>query len=135
MSSKIQFDKDNDNSSAENHDKWTDDDDDDDDNDNDHLMKINPLKLLGNEGVVKPLQFIRGHIQPPDDVMRAILIWNTSLQSTINVHSTPIIIFKIFPLIAITWVQSVRQGGRWCRSACWHPTYRGEVVGRNVEFW
>ena len=65
MSSKIQFDKDNDNSSAENHDKWTDDDDDDDDNDNDHLMKINPLKLLGNEGIVKPLQFIRGHIQPP----------------------------------------------------------------------
>ena len=28
-------------------------------------MKINPLKLLGDEGVVEPLQFICRHIQPP----------------------------------------------------------------------
>ena len=40
-------------------------DDGDDDGDDDDLVKINPLKLLGDEGVVEPLQFIRRHIQPP----------------------------------------------------------------------
>ena len=46
------------------------DDDEDDDDDDDHLMKINPLKLLGDESVVEPLQFIRGHIQPPRTYMK-----------------------------------------------------------------
>ena len=30
-----------------------------------HLMDINPLKLFGNESVIKPLQTVGGHIQPP----------------------------------------------------------------------
>ena len=33
-------------------------------------MKIDPLKLLGDEGVVKPLQFIRRHIEPPEQILR-----------------------------------------------------------------
>ena len=28
-------------------------------------MDINPLKLFGNESVIKPLQTVGGHIQPP----------------------------------------------------------------------